>query len=100
MRTVPCQRLLRSFGNFSLAVCAALTLTACGGAGGGGGGGDTDNSPPPAAPLPPAPNSPINATTSYRYQNTPALTDIGTLLAANGLSWWRQVKSLLPPPGP
>jgi hypothetical protein len=83
MRAAACQRLVRSFGNFSLALCAALTLAACGGGGGGGG---ADNTPPPAPPAPPPPNSAINATTSYRYQNTPAPADIGTLLAANAIS--------------
>lgn len=67
------------------ALLAVSTVLAMGGCGGGGGGGDS-STPAGPPPIPPAPNSAINATTSYRYQNTPAPTDIGTLLAANGLS--------------
>jgi hypothetical protein len=53
MRAMPCQRLLRSFGNFSLALSAALTLAGCG-SGGDSGDGDSESSAPPATPAPPA----------------------------------------------
>ena len=58
-------------------------LAGCGGGGGGGAEGEADAVS--GLGIPPIPNSLINATTSYRHQNTPAPTDIGTLLINNGI---------------